>query len=779
MKKVLLALFILLHGMQSVWCQYMPNPSFEGTPQANIPPPDWEICSYDMSTPDVQPGFFDVYLPPSDGSTYLGMTTRPDYTWEDVQTHLETPLSPDSCYVFKIDFAYQQYVSGYNMQPTTLKIYGSSAFCDKSVLYWQSPAISNTDWEEYEFILQPQSEINYIVLESFYPGSIYDWGYILMDNIRIHTTPFTDLGPDTTLQICGDTVLLDAGEGFTSYLWSDGSTNQELQVTEPGLYWVKVYNELGCSWTDSINITQENYVEMQSEMAGLVIACIGQDVTLHADISGGIAPYSYQWHDLPDTTQSITITAWETGYYTVTVTDMCGYSLTDSIKVEVINDLDFSLGADTILCPGNWLVLNPGVPGDYQWQNGSTASTFTVTEPGLYWLIVNSDCGIDSDSILVNYYPDMEINLGQDTAFCFGGNLLLDPGTGFVSYQWQDGSNSPYYDVSSSGIYSVTVTDLYGCTGEDEIQVEVSELLDLPPDTTICSGEPLTLIVMEDFDYFEWNDGTTGNSLIITNEGKYWLTAGYDYGCETSDTILVNESLLPVTDLGIDREACEGESITVTVEPGPYEYYWNGVQGTNTITISQDGPLELCVKNDCGQDCDTILITIFPFPSVELGSDRLLMPGEQVILDGGNGYAAYLWQNGSQERYLPVTWEDAFENQIYWVEVDDGHCKNSDTIFIESFSLIVPDVITPNGDNKNDVFRPGENFNGISEHTIIVFNRWGEKVWESTDFQSGWDGKVNGRYVAEGVYYWVLEMKMGSGDIKKTAKGSVTVLGGK
>jgi gliding motility-associated-like protein len=73
---------------------------------------------------------------------------------------------------------------------------------------------------------------------------------------------------------------------------------------------------------------------------------------------------------------------------------------------------------------------------------------------------------------------------------------------------------------------------------------------------------------------------------------------------------------------------------------------------------------------------------------------------------------------------------------------------------------------------------PGEGWSGISNHTIMVFNRWGEKVWESSDFSSGWDGKNNGRLVANGTYFWILEVWYGKKDTKRVYKGSLTVLGG-
>jgi gliding motility-associated-like protein len=124
-----------------------------------------------------------------------------------------------------------------------------------------------------------------------------------------------------------------------------------------------------------------------------------------------------------------------------------------------------------------------------------------------------------------------------------------------------------------------------------------------------------------------------------------------------------------------------------------------------------------------------------------------------------------------------VAYSDIDKKDSVWVEVFDGFCKNSDAIIIEVFNVEVPIVITPNGDGANDRFRPGEGWSGISDHTIMVFNRWGEKVWESSDFESGWDGKQNGKIVADGTYFWVLEVFYGSERTKKTYKGSLTVLG--
>jgi gliding motility-associated-like protein len=90
----------------------------------------------------------------------------------------------------------------------------------------------------------------------------------------------------------------------------------------------------------------------------------------------------------------------------------------------------------------------------------------------------------------------------------------------------------------------------------------------------------------------------------------------------------------------------------------------------------------------------------------------------------------------------------------------------------------LPNVFTPNNDGKNDYFLPMPNaWDGISSHFISIFNRWGEKVWESDHMEEGWDGRRDGTAVADGTYFWVLEVFYGPENIKQVQKGTVTVIG--
>jgi gliding motility-associated-like protein len=236
----------------------------------------------------------------------------------------------------------------------------------------------------------------------------------------------------------------------------------------------------------------------------------------------------------------------------------------------------------------------------------------------------------------------------------------------------------------------------------------------------------------------------------------------------------------PAVDLGDDRSVCTGTSFVLQAPAGPYySYYWNGVPGGEQYEVTGGGYYSLTVVSPCDSVSDGIYVTEVEVPEVDLGEDRVMFPGESVELDAGMGYDSYLWQNGYQGQVLAVdetTQSDP--GHAYWVEVMLGGCKSTDTVLIEYFSVWVPSVITPNGDGKNDLFLPDpERWGAITTHRMTVYNRWGEKVWESEDFPSGWDGRQNGRPVADGTYFWVLEVRYGPQSVSQVLKGTLTVIG--
>lgn len=172
------------------------NSSFEDFARCCQPPTGWMDCGFQAETPpDVQPaGGFSVNRPAQDGRTYMGMVTRDNDTWESVQQKLEHPMEKNSCYSFSIYLCRSAvYVSGTKAAPNEvesftnpikLRIWGGSGACTKRELLGESELIRNIDWKKFEFKFEPNSTINYIILEAFYktPTLLPYNGNILVDN---------------------------------------------------------------------------------------------------------------------------------------------------------------------------------------------------------------------------------------------------------------------------------------------------------------------------------------------------------------------------------------------------------------------------------------------------------------------------------------------------------------------------------------------------------------------------------------------------------------------
>ncbi|MFK7786322.1 MAG: hypothetical protein AB8B56_14475, partial [Crocinitomicaceae bacterium] len=270
----------------------------------------------------------------------------------------------------------------------------------------------------------------------------------------------TVFGNDTTL-CTGEILTLDATTPGATYLWQNGTTNPTYTVNTPGIYWVEV-TELCGTYIDSIEV---NYAPpVLVNLGADTTICSGSSFTLDATFPG--ATYSWQ-----DGTTNPTYTVNGQGLFWVDVTAN-GCTGSDSINVAVQSTPSVNLGADTILCQGATLSLDATTAGvSYNWQDGSTNSSYLVNAAGTYWVEISDACGTNSDTIVVDYFSST-IDLGNDTVLCDGATLLLDATTtGATSYLWQDASVNVTFNVTQAGQYSVAVT-AGTCVIEDTIQVD-------------------------------------------------------------------------------------------------------------------------------------------------------------------------------------------------------------------------------------------------------------------------------------------------------------------
>ena len=239
--------------------QIISNMSFEGIPQQGMPPSGWEQCN-EFSSPDTQPGFWEVTKAASHGDTYVSLVSRGNLGPyanhnEGIQTQLLVPFLKDNIYDVSIDLSYAKefghFVDSDFLHydtPVKLRISGGVTSCDKLEMLWESPVIDHIDWKSYTLKLQPKTgNINYLIFEAAYANDSTYFGNVLIDNLSVDVCNFAKPIETQSFDslICEkDTLILDASTPGGTYRWNNGSTQPSITVASAGTFTVEVSN--GC-----------------------------------------------------------------------------------------------------------------------------------------------------------------------------------------------------------------------------------------------------------------------------------------------------------------------------------------------------------------------------------------------------------------------------------------------------------------------------------------------------------------------------------------------------
>jgi len=389
------------------------------------------------------------------------------------------------------------------------------------------------------------------------------------------------------------------------------------------------------------------------------------------------------------------------------------------------------LGNDTTICSQSYILLNAGSGFDtYLWQDGSTDSVFLATGDGEYWVRVENNCGFDSDTINIDYSSSFDIDLGQDTAFCYGKTIALSPGNNYYSYYWQDGSSDSVLLAGITGYYWVQVTDSAGCTAIDSVYIETYMNFDfsIGPDTSvICDGDYIFLHGPEGYNSYLWQDGSEFTDMIADTAGIYWLEVSDENNCAARDSALLIVNKVPDNFLGNDTTMCQDSFIDIHAPSFYNNYSWSNGSSDSVITVWETGKYWAYVEDSIGcSGIDTISVSLFTPPTIYKSTDSLVCPGDSLVLSPGYNFNYYLWNTGSTDSAITIS-----EDGEFWVETGTICGIFYDSISVEfyknnSFSL-GPD--TNNCNQENLKLSPGYGFdyylwnNGSVDSVLTVFEK--------------------------------------------------------
>jgi ribosomal protein S11 len=283
-----------------------------------------------------------------------------------------------------------------------------------------------------------------------------------------HPLPVFDLGKDST--ICEQSPIdLVGPPNMKSYDWNNGDGSARVYATaKEQRHILEVVDSNGCESSDDVQIFTKP----------LSTFSLGPDTSFCEGstyfINGPGALSDFEWNDTASDLQILPVkqpgTYWLKAYNSF----KCPYS--DTITLTWRSKPTIDLGPDRGLCDGDeFYLVAPGNMLRYTWFNGSGNDSFLVNAGGLYFVEITDSFGCKNiDSVDVTAYALPTVALGADTTICETDSLLLDPGSGFVAYDWSTGSSAPSI-YGKSGTYSVTVTDNNGCKGSGSRVIDTKD----------------------------------------------------------------------------------------------------------------------------------------------------------------------------------------------------------------------------------------------------------------------------------------------------------------
>ncbi|HEY4209248.1 MAG TPA: gliding motility-associated C-terminal domain-containing protein [Puia sp.] len=350
-------------------------------------------------------------------------------------------------------------------------------------------------------------------------------------------------------------------------------------------------------------------------------------------------------------------------------------------------------------------------------------------------------------------------SLGKDTTICDNLPLTITPGVQppGTQFLWSDGSMGSTLIVSSAREYSCDVQNSCG-VAHASINITTNSLpvADIGSDRHVCHGSTITLqsaVQSVDVSYL-WSSGASTPSITVQTGGNYWLHA--TNGCGTTgDTILVTVDPRPISKLDKDSILCSGTSRTLDAGPGYADYLWNNLQRGETRTVNTLGQysVRITAANGCTTQ-DTVTISrIATTPAAFLPGDTGICSYEEITLTSSLDFRQYAWSTGESTPSIHIT-----SPGKYWLEgTDDDGCTGTDSILVAAkqcpYGFFMPAAFTPNQDGHNDLCRPMI-FGKVNKFRFLIFDRWGNKVFETSDPGRGWDGIVGGHPADAGVFVW-------------------------
>ncbi len=610
--------------------------------------------------------------------------------------------------------------------------------------------------------------------------------------------------PSTTPAVCGldngsATVNPTAGGGAFTYLWSNGQTNQTITNLPAGVFAVTVTDANSCTAQTLITVAQDGGPDITGFSQTDVSCFGGNNGTATVVASGGVGNISYLWSNGQTTTTATNLSA---GNYIVTATDGNGCIAT---QIYTINQpAAFNLANSTLnqpLCNGD---ANGSITATFNggtgtlslvWSNGDNGTIASNIAAGVYTVTVTDENNCTTvRNFTLNQPSAAMVNVVVMDALCFGqasgtATAIATGGTPPFSYQWSNfGTTSTNANQLPAGNYQVTATDANNCSASQSFNVgEPTQVSVSAVATPVSCAESTDGVISPvgsggTIPYtFDLNGNLTTTTFENLAVGSYTVVVRDANNCSSSVQVNVPPAQEDAFNVETDSTTCFGDVYRdgkISVSPifpvnGPYYYSLDGINyrssglfdslghGTYLVYIKSEKGCESAVVATVEQP-EKLIVNINPnLLQLDLGASGMV----EVSVNSKYN-ATYEWSptEGLSCNDCPSPVFSPFSETLYTVTVKDWRtnrkfCTATAKLTVEvgpQGDVLIPNLFSPNGDGVNDVFFIYANH--VRDLNLKIFNRWGEKVFETNNMLSGWDGTYKGVLQMPGIYTYTAEL---------------------
>lgn len=475
------------------------------------------------------------------------------------------------------------------------------------------------------------------------------------------STPTPTVTNNRPLEFCyGDSTILTANSGYTSYQWIYNSTvvgtGQSFVARDSGNYVVIVTDATNCPGASIPMLVNVHHPIVNITTSP--IFCSGTTDSLLA--TAGFNAYS--WSSGSTTRKQIITTG---GTYSVTVVDAYGCSGTSSIIINALTPPPvptISLSGPTALCAGSNVTLTSSASNNILWNNGLSIPSFTVDTAGYFAVTVTGANGCKSTSAGVQTsvfpYGQVSISPSGPITICAGENVTLSA-TPSLTYLWSTGATTSSITTGVLGTYSVSVIDSNGCPANSNVvsitvnPVPATPIVSASGPLSFCNGGSVILTSSAATNNI-WSNGFTGQAQTITQSGIYIDTVYNVFGCKSWSTP-TNVNVHPTASIAASGPTtfCFGNNVLLTASPASgVSYLWSNGATSQSVTISNTQNLSV-ITTETGGCSDTaytnVLVHALPTGNLTAAGPTTVCSGSSVVMNAtGSAHTGFRWfLNGS------------------------------------------------------------------------------------------------------------------------------------